>query len=330
MQRIACIDIGTVTCRLAVADVEDGRVLRLIKESTITDLGEGLSASGRSCEAAKRRVTTCAGRYVAQARAAQAPLVCCTLTSAARDAENSSEIVSALEGLGLAPQVIPGDVEGRLTFLGVSQDFPGEAVLVADNGGGSTELALGAMTDGVLDLAFVRSFDVGCRRVTERFLSARESGIPTEEELAEAHEFSASYFRQGAELLGAAAIAPTRLVACGGTVTSLVAMDAKLVPYDSKYVHLHELTLEDVERLEREVKQLSVAERAQLAGLQPQRAPVILGGIVAISELLRCTGFEALTVSESDLLFGLAIVSAAAAEGSASPVGWLPKLASLA
>ena len=330
MQRVSCIDIGTVTARLAVADVADGRVQRLAKQSTICDLGEGLSATGRICDAAKARVLGCVDAYLAAARSAAAPVMCCTLTSAARDAANSDELLGELEARGLKAQVIPGEVEGMLTFLGVSQDFPGDAILIADNGGGSTEFALGSMKDGAINLAFVRSIDVGCRRVTERFLSEREDGIATEDGLAAAHAFAAKLFAPVSGMLEKAGVRPQRLVACGGTVTSLVAMDAELVPYDSKFVHLHELTLAQVEGLEAKLAPMTVAERAQVPGLQPKRAAVILGGAIAVAELMKASGFDVLTVSESDLLFGLAITEAAAVTGEKSPVGWVPELSSLA
>jgi exopolyphosphatase/guanosine-5'-triphosphate,3'-diphosphate pyrophosphatase len=256
--------------------------------------------------------------------------MCCTLTSAARDASNSDELLSQLAARGLQAQVIPGEVEGKLTFLGVSQDFPNTPILIADNGGGSTELALGQLADGTIDLEFVRSVDVGCRRITERFLSERADGVATEEGLEAAHRFAHELFEPVAKLMRGMRVQPERLVACGGTVTSLVAMEAKLVPYDSSRVHLHELTYEQVQAMEAALAPMSVEERAQMAGLQPQRAPVILAGTIAIAELLKTFGFDRLTVSESDLLFGLALTMAAAAEGEKTPVGWTPSLSQLA
>jgi exopolyphosphatase/guanosine-5'-triphosphate,3'-diphosphate pyrophosphatase len=91
-------------------------------------------------------------------------------------------------------------------------------------------------------------------------------------------------------------------------------------------VHLHELALSQVNELEARLAVRNVEERANIAGLQPQRAPVILGGVVAIAELMRATGFDRLTVSESDLLFGLSITTDAAASGASSPVGWTPEI----
>ncbi|MDO5119665.1 MAG: phosphatase [Coriobacteriales bacterium] len=329
MQRVSCIDIGTVTARLAVADVEGGRVQRLIKQSTIVDVGEGLTATGRICEAAQTRLLNCVDGYLAAARQAKAPVMCCTMTSAARDASNSEQVVSQLAARGLTAQVIPGEVEGMLTFLGISQDFPGKPILIADNGGGSTELALGQMVDGVIDLALVKSVDVGCRRITERFLSEREDGVPSEQGLAAAHRFAQELFAPVAERIRTARMAPDRLLVCGGTVTTLFAIEAELDPYDSSRVHLHDLTLEQVEQLEARLAAMTVDQRAQLKGIQPKRARVILGGTVAIAELMKATGFDRLTVSESDLLFGLALTVAAAVAGDKSPVGWVPSLTSL-
>lgn len=336
MTRVACIDIGTVTARLAVADVEGGRVARLIKHSEICNLGEGVDATGRLRDDAIGRVFSCVRGYVALAVEAGAPAACCTLTSAARDAENSDEMVSALESLGLSPLVIPGRIEGSLTFLGVAQDFRGRRILVADNGGGSTELALGSLgEDGALNLSYVRSVDVGCRRVTEKYLQA--APLPTADDLAAAHAFVAEGFAPAVEEGGlwaagserAVADAPEALVVCGGTVTSLVAVDAEMEPYDSARVHLAGLTREKVEALEKRLAGLTVEQRAELPGLQAKRAPVILGGAVAISELMRQTSFSTLQASESDLLFGLALTAAASLDGTASPVGWRPEMHAL-
>lgn len=336
MTRVACIDIGTVTARLAVADVEGGRVARLIKHSEICNLGEGVDATGRLRDDAIGRVFSCVRGYVALAVEAGAPAACCTLTSAARDAENSDEMVSALESLGLSPLVIPGRIEGSLTFLGVAQDFRGRRILVADNGGGSTELALGSLgEDGALDLSYVRSVDVGCRRVTEKYLQA--APLPTPDDLAAAHAFVAEGFAPAIEEGGlwaagserAVAGAPEALVVCGGTVTSLVAMDAEMEPYDSARVHLAGLTREKVEVLEGRLAGLTVEQRAELPGLQAKRAPVILGGAVAVSELMRQTSFSTLQASESDLLFGLALTAAASLDETASPVGWRPEMHAL-
>lgn len=326
MSRVASIDIGTFTMRLAIADVVDGRVMSLGKQSTIVDLGAGVDASGELALDAMKRTFLCARAYAQMAKEAGAEALCCTLTSAARDARNSDELMAALASLGIKPQVIPGEIEGALTFLGVAQDFPSTPILIADNGGGSTELALGTLDGQTLDLRWVTSVDVGCRRVTDRFFS--DGGPAGAEALGSAHAFARGAF--------AAALAemprdlvPERLIVCGGTALSLVAMAAKLEPYDPRFVHLHEITLDEISGIEAELAARSLEQRRALPGLQDKRAPVMLGGTVAVSELLSTTGFEVAQASESDLLFGLSIVCASTAAGADSPVIWKPVLSRL-
>ena len=320
-RRIAVIDVGTVSVRMAVATAEGSRLSDVERASRICDLGEGVSASGRILHAAIERTASCVRDYLVRARELGAEVAACTLTSAARDAGNAIELLSELSALGLVPQVIPGDVEGSLAFLGAARDFEGERILVADSGGGSTEVALGRLGQGKLSLSFVRSVNVGCRRITERFLALHDPPLP--DELERAHAACAASFAE------VAAGDVERLVACGGTATSLVAMELALDPYDPARVHLHELGREQVAALEREMAMLTEAQRRVVTGLQPQRAPVILGGIVALGELMDAVGVESMTVTESDLLLGLAGVVGLVASGSPSPVGWEPALVRL-
>lgn len=334
MTRVACIDIGTVTARLAVADVEGGRVVRLAKRSQICNLGQDVDKTHRLRQDAMERVFGCVAAYVEEARRAGATSACCTLTSAARDAQNARELGAALASLGLEPMVIPGAIEGSLTFLGVAQDFPGHKILVADNGGGSTELAMGCLgADGILELDFVRSVDVGCRRLTERFLAG--DGPATPQDLLAARELAGQKFAPVIAEGGLRAAsgkkpmdsgAPERLVVCGGTVTTMVAVKKALDPYDPSQVHLATLSAADVQGIQDQLAALSVEKRAALPGIQPKRAPVILGGVCAVAELMAQTGFDQLTVSESDLLFGLSLAAAAALERRDSPVIWKPEM----
>ena len=322
---IAVIDIGTVTVRLAVAEVAGGRVLRMAKYSEICNLGVGVDATGLLDTDAIKRVYMTVASYVEAAKEAGTQAIVCALTSAARDAKNAPDLGMALASLGLEPMIIPGEIEAALTFLGVAQDFSGRQILVADSGGGSTELALGNVTNNIINLPFIRSLDVGCRRVTDRFLS--EGDIPTPAHLEAAHVFASRLMR---DALAASeyqeAIRPEVLVATGGTATSLIAMNAQLEPYDPAFVHLRGISVEDVQKLEELLAKLPVEERAKLPGLQEKRAPVILGGTIVLFELMQATGFTTMIASESDLLFGLLITSAAVQEGRPSPVVWKPIL----
>ena len=150
--RYGALDIGTVTCRLLVADVEDGRIIDVDKEYAITDLGVGVDATGRLSEAAIERVLACVDRYLevlARYDAPEHPVrrLIAMATSASRDAENGPEFAARLAERGVTLAVIPGSREAQLTFLGASSDFPDEKLLVVDIGGGSTEVVAGSFGD---------------------------------------------------------------------------------------------------------------------------------------------------------------------------------------
>ena len=169
--RYGALDIGTVTCRLLVADVEDGRIIDVDKEYAITDLGVGVDATGRLSEAAIERVLACVDRYLevlARYDTPEHPVrrLIAMATSASRDAANGPEFAARLAERGITLAVIPGSREAQLTFLGASSDFPGENLLVVDIGGGSTEVVAGRFGE---DPVASHSFNIGCRRVTERF-----------------------------------------------------------------------------------------------------------------------------------------------------------------
>lgn len=144
----AVIDIGTVTARLAVADVASGRVARLAKSSDIVNPGQDVDRTGRLREDAQRRLLGCVDLYLASAREARAPAVCCTLTSAARDAENAADLLAELESPRPRRPGDPRRGRGVADLPRRFQDFGGRRIMVADNGGGSTEVAVGELADG--------------------------------------------------------------------------------------------------------------------------------------------------------------------------------------
>lgn len=325
--KVAAIDLGTVSSRLVLAQVEAGAIVESSKHTEITDLGEGVDATGRFCEAAVERVLAACRMFVDEARAFGAVCICTTCTSAARDASNAALLLDGLRELGLEPQVIPGEVEARLTFFGVAHDFAGERIIVADSGGGSTELATGvyAPERGVFALEGTRSLDIGCRRVTERFFSALP---PADGELAAANwagEQFAAYF----EGLPSNFERAERLVAVGGTVTTLVALVHELEPYNSSFVHLRELSLDQVSAAIERMSTLDVAGIAALPGVQPKRAGVILAGAVVIRELMRAGNYDTLTVSENSLLAGMAATINEVLDGATPTIGWIPSLSAL-
>ena len=345
---LSAIDIGTVTARLALAQVEDGRVIRMAKYTEIVNLGEGVDTAKRLLPEAIHRCVGCVSSYVDHARKEGAEAVVCTLTSAARDAENAPDLGMGLASLGLEPMIIPGEIEGALTFLGVSHDFENHRILVADSGGGSTELVVGTLAgqpaaqgadqsavQGVgqsanqaagqqLDINFVESVDLGCRRLTERFnLSADH---PSAEDIDGAHKMAAQMISEAIGRAQQQCAAPELLVGVGGTATSLIAIRDHLDPYDPSKVHLNHISIDEVLQIEGLLASKTLKEREDITGLQAKRASVMLAGTILLAELMKNSGFKHLVVSESDLLFGLVITAAAVHQGKQSPVIWQPIL----
>ena len=346
---LAAIDIGTVTARLALAQVEDGRVIRMAKYTEIVNLGEGVDKTKRLLAEAIYRCVGCVSSYVDHARKEGAEAVVCTLTSAARDAENAPDLGMGLASLGLEPMIIPGEIEGALTFLGVSHDFENHRILVADSGGGSTELVVGTLagqpaaqgagqntgqsTDQLggqqiggqqLDINFVESVDLGCRRLTERFNLS--SDHPLAEDIDGAHKMAAQMMSEAIGRAQQQCAAPELLVGVGGTATSLIAVRDHLDPYDPSKVHLNHISIDEVSQIEGLLANKTLKEREDIPGLQAKRAPVMLAGTILLAELMKNSGFKHLVVSESDLLFGLVVTAAAVHQGKQSPVIWQPIL----
>ena len=339
---LAAIDIGTVTARLALAQVEDGHVIRMAKYTEIVNLGEGVDTTKRLLPEAIHRCVGCVSSYVDHARKEGAEAVVCTLTSAARDAENAPDLGMGLASLGLEPMIIPGEIEGALTFLGVSHDFENHRILVADSGGGSTELVVGTLVgqsaaqgagqqlggqqlEGQqLDINFVESVELGCRRLTERFNLS--SDHPSAEDIDGAHKMAAQMMSEAIGRAQQQCAAPELLVGVGGTATSLIAIRDHLDPYDPSKVHLNHISLDEVSQIEGLLASKTLKEREDITGLQAKRAPVMLAGTILLAELMKNSGFKHLVVSESDLLFGLVITAAAVHQGKQSPVIWQPIL----
>ena len=321
---LAAIDIGTVTARLALAQVEDGRVIRMAKYTEIVNLGEGVDKTKRLLPEAIHRCVGCVSSYVDHARKEGAEAVVCTLTSAARDAENAPDLGMGLASLGLEPMIIPGEIEGALTFLGVSHDFENHRILVADSGGGSTELVVGTLASQQLDINFVESVDLGCRRLTERFNLS--SDHPSAEDIEGAHKMAAQMMSEAIVRAQQQSAAPELLVGVGGTATSLIAVRDRLDPYDPAKVHLNHISLDEVLQIEGLLASKTLKEREDITGLQAKRAPVMLAGTILLAELMKNSGFKHLVVSESDLLFGLVVTAAAVHQGKQSPVIWKPIL----
>lgn len=298
MSRVAAIDCGTNSTRLLVA--EDGRTLE--RRMVITRLGQGVDATGRLDPEAIARTVAVLGEYRAVLDALGVERVRMTATSAARDAANRDEFFDAAERVvGIRPELLPGHEEGRLAFRGATAELDpaGGPYLVADIGGGSTEFTVGA--GGGRDPEGVISVDVGCVRITEKFL---HHDPPTAEELSQAISVIHAYLDDVVREVPATREA-VRLVGLAGTVSTMAAVEIGLAAYDRDRIHHFELTRAAAEDVFRTLATERREDRVHNPGLEPARADVIVGGAAILVTIMRHFGFESCLVSESDILDGL-------------------------
>jgi len=300
-KRVAVIDIGTNSTRLLVADVAGGRVSPLERRSTVTRLGRGVDLSGRLSTEAIEDVCAAVGDYVDILGELGVETVDAIATSAVRDADNGSAFIAELrERFALSARVLDGEEEARATYLGAtSESLPTEPTLVVDIGGGSTELVVGT-GDRV---SFHDSLQAGVVRHTERCFG---NDPPTAEEM----EALAADVRSLIAMSVGDGIEVSQGIAVAGTPTSLAAVEMELEPYDPTRVHGHVLALPSIQRMLSQLASVPLAERVEIPGLHPDRAPTIVAGVVILIETMRAFGLEQITVSEHDILYGTALAAA--------------------
>lgn len=304
--RVAAIDCGTNTIRLLIADpAPDASGLSVVDRGMeYVRLGQGIDATGQFHPDALRRTFAATESFAARIAAAGAEAVRFVATSAARDAGNREEFFAGVtERLGVAPEVITGEEEAELSFLGATHGLTGasDPVLVSDIGGGSTELVLGR--DG--RLAYGTSLDIGSVRLTERFLGSDPASTA---ELAGAR-------RAVTELLDSVDIDFAGVgtwIGVAGTCTTIAAIALGLTTYDRGKVHGATVPRARVRELTDWFAASTAAQRATVAVLPPRRADVITAGALILAGIAERVGTD-LRASETDILDGIALRLAEAA-----------------
>jgi exopolyphosphatase / guanosine-5'-triphosphate,3'-diphosphate pyrophosphatase len=299
--RVAVVDIGTNSTRLLIAEPEgDGGLRELDRRSVVTRLGEGVDSSGRLGDEPQDRVFAVLREYAEAIAACGAERTTAVMTSAVRDADNGAEFAARVrEDYGLEGRTLSGDQEAELTFRGATADrSAGSRLLVIDIGGGSTELVVGSGAE----VDFHVSTQNGVVRHTERHL---HSDPPKDEEMqALSAAVRADFERQAPEDVRASVDAA---VAVAGTATSLAAIDIGLEPYDPAKVEGHGLSFERLGELRDRLAAVALPQRREIPGLDPDRAPTIVAGVLILVEALRTFGLDRVEVSERDILWGAAL-----------------------
>jgi exopolyphosphatase/guanosine-5'-triphosphate,3'-diphosphate pyrophosphatase len=301
MTAIASLDLGTNSTRVLVARPAGGRLAIVDRRNTITRLGQGVDTTGRLADEAVERTLACLRGYREVLDAHGVERMRAAATSAARDAANRDEFFDAVEQVvGVRPELLTGDVEGRMSFLGATGDLDHALgpFLIVDIGGGSTEFIVGTdRVEGVI------SVDVGCVRLTEKFLG---HDPPLPEELSACISLVDAHLDDVVREVPAVADART-LVGLAGTITTVAAVEIGLVTYDRDRIHHFRLTRDAAEDVFRTLATESRAERIHNPGLEEARADVIVGGCCVLVALFRRFGFDEMIVSEADILDGLAL-----------------------
>jgi exopolyphosphatase / guanosine-5'-triphosphate,3'-diphosphate pyrophosphatase len=324
--RVAAIDCGTNSIRLLIADINskaDGiertvgstdasaPLTDVAREMRIVRLGEGVDRTGRLSEAALDRTMTALREYAGLIGAATPEAIRMVATSATRDAANSQEFTDrVVEVLGVAPEVISGDAEARLSFTGATRELAGTALaadgacpppyLVTDIGGGSTEFVLGG-PEAAGGEVFGRSVNIGCVRLTERHL---HGDPPLNQEVADTIADI-----DAALALVAAAVPVDRartLVGLAGSVTTVAAIALGLDRYDSARIHHSRVSAVRVHEIAAELLAMTRAERAAIPVMHPGRVDVIGAGALVLDRIMSRFGFVEVLVSEHDILDGIA------------------------
>ena len=313
--RVAAIDCGTNSLRLLVADVDPGAgtLTDVERRMRIVRLGQGVDATGRLAPEALERTLEALREYARLIGDLSAEAVRMVATSATRDAANAADFVAGVsEVLGLEPEVLSGEEEAYLSFLGATAEFGagpagpgGGPYLVADIGGGSTEFVVGDRdaqdrTAGPAGISAV-SVDIGCVRLTERHL---HSDPPRPAEIsAAAADIDAALDQVAAAIPVSAA---RTLVGLAGSVTTVAGLALGLAEYDSARIHHARVSAEQVAAQTRSLLGQTRAERAALGVMHPGRVDVIAGGAMVLDQIMRRFGFAEVLASEHDILDGIA------------------------
>ena len=301
--RVAAIDCGTNSIRLLIADIENGTLTDVVRTMVIVRLGEGVDKTGEFSQAALARTFAAIETFALLISQHQPERVRFVATSASRDVSNRSEFMDGvLSRLGIEPDIISGDEEAELSFLGATADLvneqepPAAPYLVVDIGGGSTEFVLG--TTGPTAAI---STNVGCVRMTERHLIS-DPATPQEIAAAIADIDAAIDLAYQSVPISQA----HSLIGLAGSVTTVAAIALGLSEYDSIAIHGSRISAPEIHRITGELLAMTRAQRAKLGPMHEGRIDVIGSGALVLDRIMIRTGLGEVVVSERDILDGIA------------------------
>ncbi|CAB4673696.1 unannotated protein [freshwater metagenome] len=299
MTRVAAIDCGTNSIRLLIADIDNGNFREVSRTMEIVRLGQGVDKTKSFHPDAIDRTLAAVQLFSAEISKRGATKIRFCATSATRDATNRDLFIDGVESiLGIKPEVIPGEEEAALSFIGATKELAlsDGPFLVVDIGGGSTEFVYG--TEKV---EFAKSVNIGCVRMSERhFTSAPPTPGSIVEAISDIDEAIA---------VAAKAVPITKaktLIAVAGTATTVAAAALNLDNYDRYAIHLSRISAEKTLAVAKRFQGLERSEIENLGYMHTGRVDVIAAGSLVLSQIMLATGAKEFVASESDILDGMA------------------------
>lgn len=297
--RVAAIDCGTNSIRLLIADIDGSNFREIYRTMEIVRLGQGVDKTKAFHPDAIARTLAAVDLFAQEISKRGVEKIRFCATSATRDATNRDLFIDGVhERLGIKPEVISGDEEARLSFIGATKEFSASngPFLVVDIGGGSTEFVYGHS-----DVEFAKSVNIGCVRMTERNI---HSDPPTHQEIENARRDIQEAISE------AAAVVPITqaktVIAVAGTATSVAASALGLKEYDRHLIHLARVSADQSHTVAKTFAAMNAEQRSHVGFLHPGRADVFAAGSLVLSEIMKATGAKEFVASEADILDGIA------------------------
>jgi exopolyphosphatase/guanosine-5'-triphosphate,3'-diphosphate pyrophosphatase len=299
VSRVAAIDCGTNSIRLLIADIAGDNFKEVLRTMEIVRLGQGVDQNKAFHPDAIDRTLKAVELFRDQIASKGVEKIRFCATSATRDATNRSLFTDGVRDiLGIEVEVIPGEEEAELSFIGATKELrqSDAPFLVVDIGGGSTEFVFGSEK-----VDFAKSVNIGCVRMSERHLNTQP---PSMAQIAQA------IVDIDIAITQAAAVVPITtaktLVAVAGTATTVAAAALELTDYDRHLIHLSRISSDKVHKVAATFQSMNKDQIASLGFMHPGRVDVITAGSLVLSRIMAATGATEFVASESDILDGMA------------------------
>ena len=302
MKKTAYIDIGTNSVRMMTLSSDSVDCIDAVKHMNTTRIGRGVDKNRELSDEGIRETLDALKEFKEDALKAGADEIKVIGTSALRDAENREDFLKTVKSnLGLKVDVISGDEEARLGFLGVSKGLKGhikedDYILVVDIGGGSTELIVGRNGE----IEYAKSIDIGAVRLSDKFVTTDPVSLLEQQAIADHIRISLK------EVLKQVESYPVKgVIGIGGTITTIASIALEMKEYDRKKIHNYYVPLETIYAINKKLLNQKIEGRKEVVGLQPKRADIIPYGLMILHQILLSLEMSGISISEYDNLEGL-------------------------